>query len=382
MDTIDFWLKYAIDGKHVEEKLSLQLQKEVPPMISWIVRGGCAVQCQHCIFPFEGPKAYLEQHSTEVMLSMLGQLSTKPLAGKRILVHEGRQLLPSQVPTLAAIKRAGYSVSLINNGQYVTPAMLGLIEREGLEVDALDVSVDGTPNIHNVQRSSSQAWEWAMKGLKHGRRILAPQGRLTSLYTLTSLNYHAVKEVGETIAPLVDQWHLTTMSLRPGIGHMRASKRELDSALKELFGARWSTPVFLRTYSLKDFVLILEIVGREAARKALKKVRVGYNFIRIDLEGIPFYYYPKSLAVNETVVIDADGWWRFAYCIHYTLDELRAGKDKQGRDISHFNITPVVKELDVKAQYAHAAETWWSVIGHDCLNAERAAVQGFLNGAG
>jgi hypothetical protein len=373
MDAIDLWHGYVIDGKSLERELYTQLQREIPPMLSWIVRGGCAVQCQHCIFPFEGPKAYLENPGTETMLSLLGQLKKGGT-----LVHEGRQLLPSQVPTLAAIKRAGHNVSLINNGQYVTPAMLSLIEREGLLVDALDVSVDGTENIHNVQRTSSQAWEWAMKGLKHGRRILTPQGRLTSLYTLTPLNCSAVREVGQTLAPIVDEWHLTTMSLRPGIRHMRANKQELDSALKQLFRSRWEKPVFLRTYSLEDFVLILEIIGEKAVRKAFKKVRVGYNSIVLDLEGIPFYYYPKSLAVNETLVVDADGWWRFAYCIHYTLDELRAGRDRQGRDISHFSVMPVYKELDLRAQYGRAARTWWHTIGGNCLNRERTAIRQFF----
>lgn len=374
---MDYWYKHAVMGEQWAGRIASRLRGETPPMASWIVRGGCAVQCQHCIFPFEGPKAYLENPGEETMISLLGQLT-----GKRTLVHEGRQLLPSQVPTLAAIKRAGHDVSLINNGQYVTPAMLSLIEREGLKVDALDVSVDGTVELHNAQRSSSKAWEWAMKGLKHGREILTPQGKLTSLYTLTPLNCFAVREAGETIVPLVDEWHLTTMSLRSGIVHMRASKRELDSALKQLFGTRWGKPVFLRTYSLDDFVWILEILGKRAARKALMNAKVTYNAIVLDIEGVPFYFYPKSLAVNETLVIDADAWWRFAYCIHYTLDELQAGRNKHGRDISHFNVVPVSKKLDVKSQYAQATKQWWKAIGMECLSDERAAVQEFLHGAG
>ena len=218
-----------------------------------------------------------------------------------------------------------------------------------------------------------------MKGLKHARRILTPEGRLTSLYTLTSLNCTALRETGKMLAPLVDEWHLTTMSLRPGIEHLRAGKRELANALEQLLGTSWDTPVFLRTYSLEDFVCLLEIFGQEVARKALAEAVVIYNAIVLDLGGIPLYFYPKSLQVNETLVIDADGWWRLPFCIHYTLDELRAGVDQDGRDISHFSIAPVSQELDIASRFAEATNVWWQAIGSDCLNAERAAVQRFLS---
>lgn len=372
MQAIDAWLRHTVYGEDRGRGIPLLLQQEVPPLLSWIVRGGCAVQCQHCIFPFEGPKAYLEQSSAETMISLLAQLT-----GIRTLVHEGRQLLPSQVPVLAAIKRAGFNVSLINNGQYTTPAMLSLCEREGLKFDALDVSVDGTRAIHNAQRSSEMAYTWAMKGISNARRILTPEGKLTSLYTLTSLNCSAVQETAETVMPLVDEWHLTTMSLRPGLEHMRASKRALAAALEQLLAVRKEKPVFLRTYSLPDFVWLLEILGKEAARKALKKALVTYNAIVLDI-GVPLYFYPKSLQVNETLAVDADGWWRLPFCIHYTFDELQAGVDREGHDISHFNIAPVSEELDISSRHAQVTKTWWNAIGKDCLNAERAAMQRFF----
>lgn len=371
---IDTWLS-AVLGNESGSEISALLRKEIPPILSWIVRGGCAVQCQHCIFPVEGPKGFLYQLDAETLVSMLGQLT-----GEGILVHEGRQLLPSQVPTLAAIKRAGFRVSLINNGQYATPAMLALCEREGLLVDALDVSVDGTEALHNAQRSSRQAWTWAMKGMESARRILTPSGKLTSLYTLTALNCSAVRETGSMLAPLVDEWHLTTMSLRPGIEHMRADKRELAKALEQLLGSRWDKPVFLRTYSLEDFVCLLEILGKQTAEKLLNKALVSYNAIVLDVEGIPFYFYPKSLQVNETVVVDADGQWRLPFCIHYTLDELQAGTDRGGSDISHFTIAPVSQGLDIRSRYAEATEMWWKAIGSECFSAERAAVRRFLFG--
>jgi MoaA/NifB/PqqE/SkfB family radical SAM enzyme len=107
---IDAWHRTMIRNWDHEAAIPALLRREIPPLASWIVRGGCAVQCEHCIFPFEGPKAHTDEISTETMLSLLAQLS-----GTRDLVHEGRQLLAWQVPILAAVKRAGHGVSVINN---------------------------------------------------------------------------------------------------------------------------------------------------------------------------------------------------------------------------------------------------------------------------
>ncbi len=137
--------------------------------------------------------------------------------------------------------------------------------------------------------------------------------------------------------------------------------------------------MFLRTYSLGDFVWLLEILGKKTARKALMGAQVTYNAIVLDI-GVPLYFYPKSLQVNETVAVDADGWWRLPFCIHHTLEELQAGVDRAGRDISHFNVAPVSEELDLNSRYVEATKTWWNAIGRKCLNAERAAVQRFLTG--
>lgn len=367
MAAIDAWLRYAVYGGGIAADIPALLRKETPPLLSWITRGGCAVQCEHCIFPFEGPKA----RSADTGEGIHALLRQMPKGAH--LVHEGRQLLPAQVPVLKSVAEAGYGVSVINNGQYATPAMLALIEGEQFAADALDVSVDGTEALHNAQRASPMAYAWAMQGIQHARRLLKPTGKLTSLYTLTSLNCTAVRETGEKILPLIDEWHLTTMSLRSGLEHMRAGKRTLASALEQLLGTRWEKPVFMRTYSLEDFVWILEILGEETARKALENAMVSYNAIVLDI-GLPFYFYPKSLQVNETVVVDADGWWRLPFCIHYTLHELQAGVDRAGRDISHFSIAPVSEELDLSFRYAEATGMWWNAIGRECLLAERAAL--------
>lgn len=291
---IDAWLQ-AVHGEEREADIQALLRREVPPLISWIVRGGCAVQCEHCIFPFEGPKGHSNGIGKEVLLPMLAQLS-----GRGHLVHEGRQLLPSQIPVLAAVKQAGYGVSVINNGQYATPSMLALCDREGLKVDALDVSIDGPEAVHNLQRSSAKAWDWAMNGLKEGRRI---SDKLTSLFTLTTLNSEHVAETGKIAGDLVDEWHLTTMSVRPGIEHMLPSQSQLGAALNQLAGLRLGIPVYLRSYSPQGFIALCEVIGKETVRKALLEAEVIDNGIVLKVEGITLYFYPKSLQCNETLVV-------------------------------------------------------------------------------
>lgn len=366
---IDAWFAHVIYGEECEKELVAQLRTEVPPMLSWISRGGCAVQCEHCIFPVESAKGQVELPSAQALIALLGQLT-----GPGILVHEGRTLLRPQIPVLAAIRRAGHRIALINNGLYTR--LLSLCEQQEFVVDTLDISVDGTPAVHNTQRNHARAWEWAMEGLSNAGRILTPEGTLTSLFTLTRLNCDVVCDAGELLIDRIDEWHFTTMSLRHGIEHLRADKRSLESALHQLLGVRWGKPVKLRTYSLEDFVWLLEILGRETARKALAAAQVVDNAIVLDI-GLPLYFYPKSLAPNETIVVDADAWWRFAYCIQYTLEELKAGQDARGRDISHFTIMHMSDVSDLRTQFARATNTWWRAMGQQCLAAEQSALQHF-----
>lgn len=367
---IDAWRRSTILGEDCEGFIPALLRREVPPLISWIVRGGCAVQCEHCIFPFEGPKGHSQGISKEVLLHLLAQLS-----GRGHLVHEGRQLLPSQIPVLAAVKQAGYGVSVINNGQYATPSMLALCDREGLRIDALDVSIDGPEAVHNLQRNHAHAWRWAMKGLAEGRRIA---DKLTSLFTLTALNSEHVAETGNIVGDLLDEWHLTTLSLRPGIEHMLPSQAQMGAALDQLAGLRLGIPVYLRSYSLQGFVAICEVIGKETVRKALLEAEVIDNGIVLKVEGITLYFYPKSLQCNETLVIDADGWWRLPFSVAHTLDELQRGQSTEGDDLSHFSIAPVSEKLDVTEVYARSTIGWWQAVGRKSFNEERVAVERLL----
>lgn len=368
---IDAWLQ-AIHGAEREADIQALLRREVPPLASWFVRGGCAVQCHHCLIPFEGPKAHSDRISTETMLSLLAQLS-----GRGNLVHEGRQLLAWQIPVLAAAKRAGHGVSVINNGQYATPSMLALCDREGLKVDALDVSIDGPEAIHNLQRATpnGQAWRWAMSGLAEGRRVA---DKLTSLFTLTTLSCEHVAETGKIAGDLVDEWHISTFSVRPGIEHMQPTRSQLSAALNQLAGLSLGIPVYLRSYSLQGFVALCEVIGKETVRKALLEAEVIDNGIVLKVEGITLYFYPKSLQCNETVVVDADGWWRLPFCVLHTLDELQRGQSHEGDDLSHFSIAPMSAKLDVAGTYARSAERWWQAVGRKSFNEERVAVERLL----
>lgn len=366
---IDAWL-HAVHGQEREADIQALLRREVPPLASWFVRGGCAVQCEHCLIPFEGPKARADRISTETMLSLLAQLS-----GRGNLVHEGRQLLAWQIPVLAALKRAGHGVSVINNGQYATPSMLALCDREGLKVDALDVSIDGPEAVHNLQRNHANAWRWAMNGLAEGRRIA---DKLTSMFTLTALSSEHVAETGKIAGDLVDEWHINTFSVRPGIEHMKPTRSQLGVALNQLAGLRLGIPVYLRSYSLQGFVDICEVIGKETVRKALRKAEVIDNGIVLNVEGITLYFYPKSLQCNETVVVDADMWWRLPFSVLHTLDELQRGQSTEGDDLSHFSIAPVSEKLDVAEVYARSTERWWQAVGRKSFNEERVAVERLL----
>lgn len=158
---------------------------------------------------------------------------------------------------------------------------------------------------------------------------------------------------------------------------MRAGKGELAQALEQLLAGHFAKPVILRSYSLDDFVTLLTILGKETARQALQSALVIYNAIVLDI-GVPLYFYPKSLWANETLVIDADGWWRLPYCVAYPLALLQAGVDAQGNDLSHFSIAPTGLGMNIPLLYRAAAGNWWATIGQECLSQERIALEAFL----
>jgi hypothetical protein len=194
--------------------------------------------------------------------------------------------------------------------------------------------------------------------------------------TLTSVNYKHVSETGHEIFDQgADEWHLTTLSLRNGLERIRASEKQLEVALSQMFEFNKSKrKVFLRVYNLRDMELLVSILGKKSFSKLLHSAEVTQNALVLDI-GFPLFFYPASLAPGETLVIDADGWWRMPYCIKYPLAELREGRDARGQDISVYNIAEITGRTDVARLHRSNVSRWRAYCGEQQLVEERALFQ-------
>ena len=363
--SIDKWFAY-ISGQGEADEVFREIATELPPLSSLILDRSCQFQCQHCIFQKEASPRSLPD--VDAVLHVLRQLPSVRV------VHEGRQLTRRQLPLLEAISRAGYPIGIIESGAFVP--LIGDILRSDLRFDWMDLSIDGPRKIHNLQRGSSKSWDTSIEGIRQARKVIKPQGKLTSLMTITSLNYAHVSATGEEVfAENADEWHLTTMPLRRGIERLRADEKQLETALSQMLEiGKSKRKMFLRVYNLEDMRLLISIFGKEAFSKLIRNAEVTQNALVLDI-GLPLFFYPVSLAPGETLVIDADNWWRLPYCIKYTLDELSKGRDIHGQDISAYNIAEITKQTNVAHAYEQAVSRWREYRGEEQLIAERALLQ-------
>jgi MoaA/NifB/PqqE/SkfB family radical SAM enzyme len=209
--------------------------------------------------------------------------------------------------------------------------------------------------------------------LKQARRVLKPKGKVTSLMTITSVNYAHISETGTEIFDRdVDEWHLTTLSVRDGIEKMKASEKQIEIALHQITEvAKSHKNIFLRIYNLDDMRSLISVFGKNTFSKLLKGAKVTQNAVVFNVGGFSLFFYPTSIAPGETLVIDADGWWRLPYCIKYTLDELGKGYDSNRHDISVYNVTKITKRTDVAKTYKQAVFCWQKYCGEKQLLKER-----------
>lgn len=363
--SIDRWFDY-VSGQGTADEVFQAVAMELPPLSSLILDRSCQFQCQHCIFQKENSSGSLP--NVVAVLKMLAQLPNVRV------VHEGRQLTRRQLPLLEAISHAGYPIGIIESGTYTT--LIEHILQTDLRFDWMDISIDGPEKIHNLQRNSDRSWGVAIEGLRRVREVLKPQSKATSLMTVTSLNYeHVLDTATEVFGRGVDEWHLTTMSLRQGLERVQANEQQLETALKQMTDiSKVHKKIFLRIYNLEDMRALVSIIGKDTFSKLLTEAKVTQNALVLDI-GFLLFFYPVSLAPGETLVIDVDNWWRLPYCIKYTLDELGKGRDVYGNDISVYNVAEITEDTNVAQVFEKVVASWRSYKGEQQLLEERALLQ-------
>ena len=399
-----WWYWHMVDGEPFDDKTKAEMllaqKEELPYMVSAVLERACNLSCSHCLYQDEksSAKASREGHLTEViahMVESLPQVSEETPEVK--FMSTGRILRPWHLDLLKNLRhiRPDVKLGVIDNGTFTK---LQPKWPEGLKLDWLDVSIDGTEEHHNEQRGASNAYADAMNGLKHAREVVrsrAEGGYVASLLTLTTINAKDTLNVADVLLggdgePLVDKLNLTTMgptnainaALEMSVEDFAEGWTEIKRAC-EKYNTADNERVSLGLYRIEDVEKLAAVVGEQKflesfpqdAGEAETRVKFRGNFIETHIDGVPVSYLPISIWPPEELLIEADAAYRVAYEGQFTLDELRTGRSKDGRDTKPYTVAQLTPETDFREVYEKAVDLYWQHFGHKKLDEEFAAFQ-------
>ena len=369
--SMDYWFSVVFLGENNQEFVETMfatLHEEPPPILSVVAERACVLQCSHCIFQ-------AERSSKE--LSLLNSLTTAvrtialQMGADPIVVHEGRMFRKWHLDWLTAVRiaRPDAVVGMIDSGSFVDHAKA--IEQSGFQFDWLDVSIDGTEQVHNLQRRDENAFKVAIEGIKSSSRFLRKSGRINSLFTLTKLNFGSIVETCKVLPKEISEWHITTLSpVRPEIKDLSVSEEEMSQAWFQIVSANTIRPVFVRIYVVEDILKLAKAVGREKFVSAFALAEVSPSAISFTIDDVSVTYYPQSVATSETFVIDADAHYRAPYSVAYSLEELRSGTSRFGEDLRDYTIGKVDSDSDFYKLYSRSVQAWSKGFGSKALAKE------------
>ena len=386
MRSIDYWYEEIVLGrKNAVAQITTALKQEVPNLISSVWERACNLQCAHCIYPADrsSEKYSDESNFSGVLRNIVQQMPTAsdgPRHQPPFLLHEGRILRSWHIPVLAHMRslRADLHIGLIDNGSYVS--FVEEFKKHDFLFDWLDISIDGLKENHNRQRDPirKQSFDQTFNGIRHGRSILKPNGRLSSLMTITNLNYTDILPLAESLLSqnLVDQAHFTFMSSKRepnfAIEMKLAEWRIAWNQLKEAY-QKYPDKIVIKFFRIEDLDMLAQVIGTSKVFQRLqdkKTMRASIGVLIFDIEGVEVHFYPVSLWPQESIVIDADSAYRTAYMQQYTIEQLRKDPDKQ-----KFTVCQLTAQSDFIESYHRCVDHWWTHFGKDILEKERAVFE-------
>lgn len=394
MQSIDYWYHIMNRPDLSSEKETVfnmvqALNEEYPRLCSLILERACNLQCAHCIFQPE--KTSIEASRSagygDLALNIISQMRHDPF-----VIHEGRILRDWHLDVLSDVRRVrpDAKIGLIDNGTYVQQEKY--FRSHDFLLDWIDISFDGTKDVHNRQRQSERAFDFALKGVERARDFVRPPdegGKVTSLFTVTNWNYHDVYNIGSFLLErnLVDEFHVTPFSpVRAEIEPLlfcpdyKEGKVDECKVLWEQVQRLWheyngidGKRVFVRVYQHADLEKIARAVGPKKFMVAFEKsenVWVDQGSVSFEIDGVRITYVPLSICPSETFVIDADGTYRMAYCLKYTLEELNNGLSKEGKDTRPYTVARLTEDSNFYDLFHTGVDRWMSTFGRDYLEQE------------
>jgi len=376
---IDLWYQAVTgNGKVSEDELVFALKQEYPGLISAVFERGCTLQCVHCFYQAEAmTAAKADKHG---MGSALKNLTSELIRLRPChLLHAGRILRHWHVRVLRDIKlaRPGVKIGLIDSGNYTD--LIEVITREGLAFDWLDISLDGPNEAHNKQRRNQKAFQMASNGLARAREVLTPDGRLTCLFTLTTINAHTVAETADIALEQANEFHLSPISPRHGLEELVPSEHDIEAMWEGVLKSvrtHGRDRVMVRMYSASELLRLAKVIGSKTVWQAFAKTLVFPETAGclLDLDGVRVSFFPPSLWPKEEIIVDADAHYRLGYSGQFTLVEHQQGRSVSGQDISSYTVAKLTSSSCFAELYPRCVETWWRLLGHKKFEQEAEAV--------
>ena len=414
--SIDYWYARVLrsqegdDIEGMEQKMLEALRNETPNLVSATLERACNLSCSHCLFQDEHSSFKISQEArvAQIVENLVRQLPTAEESSRHAppwFLDDGRILMPWHLELFDKIRaiRPDVGIGIIDNGTYTN--FLDEFEKHELRLDALNVSIDGMEESHDTQRDpiKKRAYRDAIHGLEHGREVVKPYaegGRVSSLMTLTSVNYRDTGDVADFLfspnqhpsarnpengdqLSYADELVLSTMNplyeadfdRKIGPHDIEISKEQMAESWEQIKQAVAKHPerkISLRIYRNADFEKLLDIVGSERVRDILNEDAVDVNGdgIEMKLDGVPVIYFPQSIWPSEGILVDSDGAQRVAYSQPYTLAEHSAGKDKNGRDITGYTVQKLVPNSNLVEAHHKVVDHWWEHFGKKYLKEE------------
>lgn len=365
LSSVDYWFAIAVLGDRRSElvhNMYQALAEETPPILSVVGERTCNLSCAHCIFQDEQSSSKISSATglTDAVKTIVRQMNADP-----IVVHEGRIFRSWHLEWLSAIRtvRPDSRVGMIDNGTFLNHR--AAIISSGFKFDWLDISLDGPEAVHNLQRKSDQAFRVAVRGIENAREFVMPGGKVTSLFTLTSVNYASVLDTCRALPKEVDEWHITTLSpARPEIAGLAVNEEQFAVTWQQVVAASRERSLFFRIYVNDDLPKLVKAVGREKFTEALQGAKVADVAVILQIDGVSVIYYPTSIVVGEEVILDADAYHRLPYSIAYTLEELRSGRSRFGEDLEKYTVGPMEGGTNLSTTVRKAALQWGEKFGH------------------
>lgn len=372
VESIDLWYQIVnekIGSDNYDQKMEELLQAELPKLSSLIMERTCNLSCLHCAFQDEKSSSEI---SKDIDLESKILNITSQLPDNSAVVHEGRILKDWHVDILQKIKtaRPDLSIGLIDNGSYLKQK--NKLNIENFKFNWIDISVDGTKEIHNQQRNNKLAYDMAINGLEQARNFSTD--RVTSLFTVTEINHNNVYEAAKVLIDrkLIDEFYVVPQGptfrkddLLMDIDEWKVFWEDLKKTYQ--LGLDKGVQINFKIYRPEDVKNLAKVVGFKNFMAAFSKadnIMAGMGTISFELDGVMILYQPASISCTETFAIDVDGAYRLPYCVKYTLDQLNK---KENAD---YTVDFIRKDDSFEDLYKKGAAHWWQKFGKTMLQDE------------